>query len=151
MDEQYYAVTAPHGTIYVTAYDADRVESALRSGATQIRIRDSMVALNAGVSVFRAEEYIAMQNEQLNARGRWMCKSGTVHEAESRCECGANTRKAKGPSMIQTLPKPEDTPKMQRPRSTKTLAQTAGPAHINLFIPDQRKTDENTTTSESQP
>lgn len=132
--EQFYAVTAPHGTIYVTAADADRVEAALTQGHTQIRIRDHLVALNAGMSIFKAEEYIAMQNEKLNARGSWMCRSGVVHHAESRCECKAETRKARGQTLLQNQPVPESTPQIRAPRDPRALPASKGPVRLGDIV-----------------
>lgn len=86
----------------ITQQQRDKLVSAIEAGAKHIMLNQSYMPVSSIMSIIPVDEYLASENRKLNRTGKYMCRHGVVHFAESRCECPPSSRICNGPPIITT-------------------------------------------------
>lgn len=97
---RYIVTSIGNNMITITKEKRDKLVEAIEAGVKFVTVNDSYLSVSSITSILPADEYLASENRKLNGRGKWICRHGAVHDAESRCECSRDTRLCDGPNLI---------------------------------------------------
>lgn len=87
----------------ITSEQKTRILAAMDGGATRLDVNNNVIFTHSISSIVSADEFIASFNRKLNGHGKWMCKHGSVLDAEQRCECSPESRITNTSGLITTV------------------------------------------------